>query len=289
MGDGMTKEEYYLRMINELDDTNLTDILYKYATTHSELLVILYQYMQRVDSKMKRKKLERLLKKYLFLKQLSDRRYLLLADTHLGNSLANLQYINIAYEFGCDKHVTRAIHLGDFLEGCTGRTYQVREKKKTQIYQESIDQFELIHCYPRTIPTYILLGNHDVSFQTLGIDFIQEVYKRNPDLEILGYGSAYLKCHYRKLYLKHLVKNIPYLSSIYPYDLKLCGHSHCFRYLKKYNEFTVASLSDLQENKNSKHLLVPGFAILTIRNHSMDLEAYSFSSLDPYPVMKLTL
>lgn len=269
----MIKKEYY-KIANELNETNFFEIANKYSVSHSELLGIIDKTLFKFDSKMKRKKLERLLRRYQYIKNYMERKYLILGDTHFGSAKQNYSYVYLAYDYAIMQSVERAFLLGDLLEGCTGRNYKTRERKLEKIQADCLAQIESLKSYPKLIPTDILLGNHDVSFFDLGIDLDQEL-EQNYGFSVLGYGGVYVKCHYRKIYMEHFIKSLPYLKNNFAYDLKIRGHSHCFRYVKSKNEFTVSSLSDLHDNKNCKEPSFPGFAILTIHNRSMKIEGFS--------------
>lgn len=284
----MINREYYYKIAGELNENNFFEIGNKYSLSQCELLGIIDISLSKFDSKTRRKKLERILHHYQYIKNYNERKYLLLSDTHYGASLQNPFYVQMAYEYAVDNGVDSAFHLGDFFEGCTGKTNFIREKKLEKIQLSCNSQLKMLSSYPRMIPTAILFGNHDVSFFNVGIEIAKELEKY-PNFSVLGYGGAYIKCRYRKIYLEHFVKNIPYLKDNFFYDLKLRGHSHCFRYLKSKNSFTVASLSDLHQNKNCKEPSFPGFAILTIHNRSMSIEGFSFESGEPRKCLKLVI
>jgi len=288
LGDQMTQREYYYKIASELNENNFFEISNKYSLSQSELLGVIELSLSRFDSKTKRKKLERLLHRYQYIKSFPYRKYLLLSDTHYGNVSQNVSYVTMAYEFGMDQGVDMALHLGDVFEGCSGKTYLIRERKLEKIQKSCNEQLEMLVNYPTNIPTAILLGNHDISFFQIGIDVAKKLEQRY-HFSVIGYGGAYIKCHYRKIYLEHFIKYVPYISDHFLYDLKLRGHSHCFRYSKNSNSFTIASLSDIHENKNCKEPSFPGFAILTIHNRSMSIEGFSFSDGEPQKCLKLVI
>lgn len=285
----MISREYYSKIIQDLDFMSFDELLIKYNIMASELLGIIDCSIDQFDSKAKRKKLRKILHQYQYIKNFPQKKYLLLSDTHFGSPLQNCSYVKMAYEFGREQQAEVAFHLGDFFDGCSGKTHKVRPKKKEKIVKDCYEQLNCLELYPDIIPTFVLLGNHDLSFQDVGICLEEELQKRNQTIEILGYGGVYVKCSYRKIYLSHFCKRKIYLKDKYDYHLSLQGHSHSFQYFDKKRLFTLASISDLQENKNGTGSLIPGFAIMTMHHRSITILGYTFSNNGPEQCLKLKL
>lgn len=99
---------------------------------------------------------------------LETKRFILIADTHIGNEINNFTIINNIYDLALQKGIKNIFHLGDIFEG-------IKCNDSEEIKQLKIEnQLKLFNTYYPNIDeirTISLLGNHDKSiYGTQGTD-----------------------------------------------------------------------------------------------------------------------
>lgn len=102
----------------------------------------------------------------------SLKKYLLIADTHIGNDkLFNSKILHNLYDYAIMSGATKCFHLGDLFEGCSELSndpYKITQKQVDDFEEEFCRQVNMfINEYPKPNPdelmTYGLIGNHDVA------------------------------------------------------------------------------------------------------------------------------
>jgi predicted MPP superfamily phosphohydrolase len=194
-----------------------------------------------------------------------DKKLIAIADTHIGSSLENMEYIHTTYNYARKNKVRSILHLGDLIQS----TYKPVSGKYTN---QEVQIQHLLDEYPQLggIETYIVLGNHDYNTFSKNPELLELVQSRG-DLHILGFYKAYIDWQGRIISLSHRTAkyniNIPNIPRL----LDLKGHSHKLTIQR--NEIHIPTLSDdLKENAR------PGFILLEHTPENIDI--YSKELID---------
>ena len=195
----------------------------------------------------------------------SDDRLIAIADTHIGSSLENMEYIHTTYNYARKNKVRSILHLGDLIQS----TYKPVSGKYTH---QEVQIQHLLDEYPQLggIETYIVLGNHDYNTFSKNPELLELVQSRG-DFHILGFYKAYIDWQGRIISLSHRTAkyniNIPNIPRL----LDLKGHSHKLTIQR--NEIHIPTLSDdIKENAK------PGFILLEHTPEYIDI--YSKELID---------
>jgi predicted phosphodiesterase len=250
-------------------------VLKNYNVTRGEILGILEDYTlhEYLDSRLDKYRL--LLKQKENLLSIKGKRFGLISDTHIGNPKARWDYIQMAYDFFAVNQVDAVLHLGDLLDGFQGNDYNKQKSAEIQKYfQDQLTDFE--SNYPKIIPTYLLLGNHDEWFRQMGFNLFKKLPSLNSTLRVLGYGGYRILLNGVMFYLSHPIANC-YCVSNRDCKLVLRGHSHYFEYNQHRGLFRLNTCSDTHPNPASgSYELAGGFSLLSFPKNMICFENYSF-------------
>jgi len=177
----------------------------------------------------------------------------LVADTHIGNELCDMDAIKYMYDFFASKGINFVFHLGDLVEGDLINKY---EDVESQIISAISD-------YPKydELRNFIVFGNHDMSFvEKTGIDLSETIEYYRDDFISLGFDSAILRLQDCDIKLMHKSSNDNQSSLI------IGGHVHKYIFygdagtpriicptlskINKYDDYPSALILKLVFNKN---------------------------------------
>lgn len=138
-------------------------------------------------------------------------KFAFLGDTQLGSKYQQLTLLRTAYEILNEEGIDFAIHLGDLVDGI--KMYRGHEQ---EIFLQGADDQAnyAINEYPegKGYKTYIIAGNHDLSFKKVaGYDIIERICENRPDLVYKGEIGAHT------FKIKNLVFDIIHPSGGVPY------------------------------------------------------------------------
>lgn len=143
---------------------------------------------------------------------------LLISDTHFGNSLQNINNLNVAYEYALENDIHIIIHAGDFIDGTFTKGCQDIPDPRRQI-KYALENYP----YDDGILNLICLGNHDYSAIEKGID-IYSLMKKRKDLIVFAIGRGVIKIGNDYFLVKHPINKLHFrpISN----KLVLEGHKH---------------------------------------------------------------
>lgn len=262
-------------ILEDLNCHGFDYVLAHYDLTRGEILGIIEDYIAREHIDKRVKKFEYLLKKKEILTHLKGNRIGLISDTHIGNKKANFEYIRTAYDFFYYNDVDAVLHLGDLFDGYQScDCFQSDLAKATRSFKKQLEEFK--ESYPTSIPTYVLLGNHDAWFREADIDLFQEIPRLNPNMTVLDYGGYRIQIHGKMFYLSHPIQNC-YCVTNRGCILTLRGHAHYFEYNQQRKMFRLNTCSDTHPNPaGGDYELAGGFSMLTFPKGMINFENYSF-------------
>ncbi len=136
------------------------------------------------------------------------------SDTHLCSRHQQLTHLKSIYRRFADEGIDTVLHAGDLLEGI--RMYRGWE---LEVLAHGADEqiAYAVTNYPREkgITTYLIAGNHDLSFMTnAGINVVKRVCEQRPDMRFLGNYGAFLDLPGgMRAYLHHGAGGVPYARS----------------------------------------------------------------------------
>lgn len=265
----MNKSKLYQEIINNVTLDNFDTLKDKFNLTHNEMLGLFNYGLSSDIITSKKELLLFLLLEKQFLLTLDSKRVGLISDTHIGSQLDNFEYIRMSYDFFRSQEISDVLHLGDLFDAYSSRI----DLTQDELFCLCNNQLKKFHDnYPKDINTHIILGNHDEIISKTGIDLFKEL--SSSTIDILGYGTSYVKCQDYKLCLEHKVSCSRLVPFRYNYDLIIQGHSHFFKYKEKKYILKIASCSDLQPNGKTTGLYAPGFATLDVTN-DMQINCYN--------------
>lgn len=172
-----------------------------------------------------------------------------ISDTHIGSKHQQITALTDFYRYADSRGVSDYLHGGDILEGL-----HVHRDAVTEQYAHGGDaQVEAaVAQYPRSQNgrTHFIDGNHDAwVFENAGVTTGKMLAKDRPDLDYLGYYSAFVEVGGLRILLQHGAKGGgPYGKSYKPQRLleqlaveersathiALYGHWHTDLYLGRY-------------------------------------------------------
>lgn len=261
----------YLKIAQEIQKQGFE--LYAKNSTYyvNELLAILnLASTNKHIAEKDRKKYQELIRLNRFLCHLKETRVVVISDHHI-NLATNFDYIKRAYDFFDELDIRVVLHGGDLLHGCPH--YKDLDSKFVQeICWEQLDLFS--KNYPRGFQNYLVLGNHEEVFSSVGIDLIQEIPMFHEDFSVLGFGRAYLECQSYQIVLSHKVKQKLIAPLWYDCDLYLNGHSHYYQYDSEYHKIQIPTCSHILPFNSQKGK--PGFLILKFEENQIISTRYCF-------------
>lgn len=138
----------------------------------------------------------------------------IMSCTHFGSHWYQLKELIAFYRFCEKENVQVMIHAGDLVDGIN-----MYNGQEFELYAHGLDdqREDVIDNYPKSdIPTKILGGNHDHSFQkTAGANIIKQICEKRTDLEYVGMLSATFKVADSDLEMNLIHKRggVPYARS----------------------------------------------------------------------------
>ncbi len=260
-------------ILNDLDNRGFDYVISKYNLTTGEVLGILEDYVSREHLDGRLSKYRTLLNQKKVLTSLKGSRFGLISDTHIGNKKARWDYIQAAYDFFYYNDADAVIHLGDLFDGVDISNNLKRDKAR-HCFEKQLKEFQL--NYPKTLPTYLLLGNHDEWFRQFGFDLFEELPTKNSSMNVLDYGGYRIKLNRTLFYLSHPINN-GYCVSNKGCKVILRGHSHYFEYNRQRSLFRLNTCSDTHPNPaGGDYELAGGFSLLSFPSKTICFENYSF-------------
>lgn len=183
-------------------------------------------------------------------------RALAIADTHIGHSKDNLEYLDIMYDYCVKNRINFVFHCGDLLHG---------NKQCKRTIDEQIEF--LLDDYPncKDITTFYAFGNHEESFaKELNIDLKLLIENNRDDIIPLGYAEKSIRIENitDELVISHDG------SFTKPYGIHLAGHSHRYKFVA--DEYVplinVPTLSDFLHTND-----FPGAVEIYIESLGLDM------------------
>lgn len=144
---------------------------------------------------------------------------MLISDTHYGNSLACVRYLDMIYDYCKENNIHIIINAGDLIDGSFNR--------EAQEISNPLEQLKYVvenHPFDDSILNLICLGNHDFSLYKSGVDIKKALESARSDLVAIGYGIGIINTENDQIFVRH---NIPEYS-FEPINGKLVleGHKH---------------------------------------------------------------
>ena len=143
----------------------------------------------------------------------------LVADTHIGSDLCDMDSIKRIYEYFNKKGINFVFHLGDIVDG---DLKSIAGDIDSQVLTAILD-------YPNdsNIRNFIVLGNHDEDFvEKTGIDVGCALEHYRDDFISLGYADSYIKLSNSCIKLVHK----PNFGDCSKVDLAIGGHLHKYKF-----------------------------------------------------------
>ena len=233
-------------------------IAHDYNLTINEVLAILVD--KNVDAKKLRNELSVL--------DITDDRFIVIADTHIGSTRTDMQMIEYVYEYARTYGIKHILHAGDLIQSTMRPTNpKLRDEYKQVMY--------LVDRYPEVngITTHILFGNHD--FHTLYKDdnYLKVISSRK-DFDILGFKRAYFTWNKYLLNIRHEIDkykvDIPNVDT----QAMLCGHRHEF-FIHGHDKIMLPCLCGDVKNYHTS-LSLPGFIEVFKDKDKLRIATHSF-------------
>lgn len=172
------------------------------------------------------------------------------SDTHIGSKFQQVTALTDFYRYADERGVAAYLHGGDMLEGI----HQAHRDAAYEQYALGVDgQVSAVERqYPRSknAKTLHVAGNHDDwAFQQVGVTSGGLIQNKRPDLEYLGYHSAFVEVGGARILIQHGSKGGNSYAKSYRVqkliegladpergatDLALFGHWHNDAYLGRY-------------------------------------------------------
>jgi predicted phosphodiesterase len=211
--------------------------------------------------------------------QLTGRHHVIgvISDGHLGSKYSPIEFHERAFEEFEKRHCECILHCGDLVEGLNPK------RADTQIYELSHIGYKeqknlAVDVFSRCdIPMYVISGNHDSWYCSMGADIVEEICSEVPNMTYLGYNQADIDVDGATIRLFHgtdgnsysLSYRLQKLSEAYTGGKKpnilLAGHTHkmCYIFDRMIHCVSVPSLQMQTAWMASKKLAAhTGFLII---------------------------
>lgn len=141
-----------------------------------------------------------------------EKKFLLISDTHIGNSkINNFSLINNIYDFAIKNEIKNIFHLGDVFEGIN-----CNDSKKDKLYKLEKQLSLFMNYYPILDPNEVkiiaLLGNHDKTiygtYRTNVLETFNNITPQLYDLRNITKDNPSFTFYARKMFSLKL-NNIP--------------------------------------------------------------------------------
>ena len=130
-------------------------------------------------------------------------RFAIVSDTHGGSKYEQQSALMDFYADAEDRGAQFFIHAGDVTQG-SDRMHLAMELE-THAHGAAAQAQYVIDSYPRSeVPTYMIGGNHDLSFfKDGGSNIVRQICDARPDLVFLGQDAAHLTVEGVRMYVFH--------------------------------------------------------------------------------------
>ncbi len=174
-------------------------------------------------------------------------RALVIADTHIGNTLENIGYLNKAYDYARDNNIHVIFNCGDVIDGNFTRGEQAINN-----IDEQIKRVIKKYPYDKHILNFICYGNHDYSAYEGGRDIAKALLKNRPDLISGGYGVSLINVLRDQFVMCHPLGDGHFKKIAN--KLILEGHHHKTMFKIERNNYTISvpPMSDLCFGEDDK-------------------------------------
>jgi len=178
--------------------------------------------------------------------------------THLSSNYQQLTALRDYYKLLADRGIDTVLHTGDVNDGekiYRGQEYEVHKHGADAQRDYATDTYP----YEKGVKTYMISGNHDLSFyKTSGYDIVSEIAKEREDIEYLGAYSADVEIMGVIIGLMHgaggnayarsykMQKIIEQFTPKSKPDVLLLGHYHCNCLLPEYRNVVGLQLGCFQ-------------------------------------------
>lgn len=188
---------------------------------------------------------------YLNMKMKHDKvRVMLVSDLHLGHYNDCINAVDLMFDYTVNNRINVVLNLGDFFEGSiNGKT------SKFLNYNEQINYG--LHNYPsdKSVTTFLLLGNHDISLLLKeNIDVKKKIITTRDDIVVTGIGRANLYLNNYYFRMEHDVNEYP-VEQVTDFNngIILKGHSHKYKVVSSGSNIVIniAHLSNVRPDNCS--------------------------------------
>lgn len=269
-------EEEYIKIAKRVNVHNFYGFMDSYNLTHGELLGIINYGIHSDISKFQKENLYQLLHDKQCILRLTDSKLGIIADTHIGSPFMSWDKIYRAYDFFFEHNIHTVILLGDLFHGPSYRYKTNPNRGIIQCYQQFVDCEE---HYPKGFQNFVLHGNHEERFQSVGMNLWEMLAMKRDDFFSLGIGRCYVEMNGFIISLNHPGTRDTILPPEMDCDISLYAHYHYFK--KRGSQTNIGTCSNLVNQNPSPGIDTPGFAILYACNNKLRLKAYDLSDDDP--------
>ena len=128
-------------------------------------------------------------------------RFGVVSDTHLCSNYQQLTHLKDTYKFFHEKGAEFVLHCGDLTDG--EKVYRGHDYETFIIGADDTVDY-VVKKYPNSLPTYVISGNHDLSwFLKSGVDIVKNICEKRSDFTYLGQMGAYIMVNNVKIYMVH--------------------------------------------------------------------------------------
>lgn len=169
-------------------------------------------------------------------------RFGIVSDTHGGSKFEQQSALMDFYLDAEDRGVAFFVHAGDVTQG-SDRMHLGMELE-VHAHGAAAQAQYVIDSYPRaSVPTYMIGGNHDLSFfKDGGVNIVRQITDARPDLVFLGQDAAHFTVEGIRAYVLHPKGNpsmtrLKQIANALPGDVRLliAGHTHQYGAAKHKN------------------------------------------------------
>lgn len=113
-----------------------------------------------------------------------------MSDGHLGSKYSPVEFHQQAFAEFKRENCECILHCGDLVEGLNPK------RSDTQIYELSHIGYQeqkklAIEVFSQCdIPIYVISGNHDSWYKSMGADIVEQICEEVPNMQYLGYNQA---------------------------------------------------------------------------------------------------
>lgn len=192
-------------------------------------------------------------------------RFGVISCTHFGSRYQQLTHLNTFYSLIARRRISLVLHAGDLTDG-THKMHRGMEYEQF-LHGYAAHRKYAVENYPRRsgVETWVVSGNHDLSFQKdVGADIVEDVCNARDDMKYLGQWGAYIELPSLddsarlKVYLGHGSGGVAYARS---YKLQkiveqlapekkphflFMGHWHTMAHIPQYRNVEAWSLGCFQ-------------------------------------------